>query len=509
MLFVISCVFALVNAVAESGKIESVEVDEKLAPRDIEFQATPPPLPRLLKLIPVGGTEGSRIIVVGVNLGDNPKKLFIEIEKPTEGEAEPSVVQTEGFFTELPESEAKQPGRQAVIFEIPRGEGLVAGHCFSNSVKLRLTADGGGSRSHALDLSVIADDWKWKVTALAILLVVVLLALLALAMKRINLLPRVFLDKKSNTYSLSKFQAFSWTVVFLGSYFYVGIGSGLILGKGEIPDFNPSLLWLMGISYGGLLVSSGASRKWPKKDLEGSPRSWSNLIMEGGEISIPRLQLVGFSITAIILYLYNLTVANVVANGLPDVPPTLLGLLGVSQGGYLTGKVVGGKVAVNYVLPRRIPLGTPDITLAVSGSGFSNGTKALLQDHSQLIDVDYASSNLISIPLPAFSRTGWKQLILIPLSETSFQIDDVLEVVDPRIENVHTVSTNPKQLKVRLRGFDLESVGAQIDQQPATVDVVDQTTGDVTLEVKEPFSQGQEVKISSADGLLEVISQVP
>ncbi len=137
------------------------------------------------------------------------------------------------------------------------------------------------------------------------MLVVLLLTLLALAIKKVNLFPLVFLDKKSNTYSLSKFQAFSWTVVFLGSYFYVGIGSGLVLGKGEIPDFNPSLLGLMVISYGGLLISNKASRKWPKKDFEGAPLAWSNLIMEGGEISIPRLQLVGFSITAILLYLYN------------------------------------------------------------------------------------------------------------------------------------------------------------------------------------------------------------
>ena len=95
------------------------------------------------------------------------------------------------------------------------------------------------------------------------MLVVLLLTLLALAIKKVNLFPLVFLDKKSNTYSLSKFQAFSWAVVFLGSYFYVGIGSGLVLGKGEIPDFNPSLLGLMVISYGGLLISNKASRKWP------------------------------------------------------------------------------------------------------------------------------------------------------------------------------------------------------------------------------------------------------
>ena len=70
-----------------------------------------------------------------------------------------------------------------------------------------------------------------------------------------------------------------------------------------------------------------------------------------------------------------------------------------------------------------------------------------------------------------------------------------LEVVDPEIESVQTVSTNPKQLKVRLRGFDLESVGARIDLQRATAEVVDETTGDVTLEVKEPFRSRFQVRM--------------
>ncbi len=42
------------------------------------------------------------------------------------------------------------------MFDIPRGIDLVAGHVFSNSVKLRLIAD--GRPLHDLDLNVIADD---------------------------------------------------------------------------------------------------------------------------------------------------------------------------------------------------------------------------------------------------------------------------------------------------------------------------------------------------------------
>lgn len=230
------------------------------------------------------------------------------------------------------------------------------------------------------------------------------------------------------------------------SYFYLAIGTGLILGKGDIPPFNPSLLGMMGISYGGMLIARGSSIRNPKKDLTETPRQLSDLISEGGEISLPRLQLLGFTITAIIIYLYYLTSANLFVNGLPDIPSTLLGLLGISQGGYIGGKVAGGRLAVNYAVPRRVQLGRENVKLTIIGSGFIDNTKVLFGDHPQLIDTEFLNSNSLSMVLPKLSQLGPKQLVIVPPTGGSILIEEIIEVVDAKIEKVERDPNKPRQV---------------------------------------------------------------
>jgi hypothetical protein len=55
----------------------------------------------------------------------------------------------------------------------------------------------------------------------------------------------LFIDKDTNTYSISKVQAFAWTVVIIGTYVYFAVGHGLIVGRAKIPDLNAGLLSLL------------------------------------------------------------------------------------------------------------------------------------------------------------------------------------------------------------------------------------------------------------------------
>jgi prepilin signal peptidase PulO-like enzyme (type II secretory pathway) len=165
-----------------------------------------------------------------------------------------------------------------------------------------------------------------------------------------NIMPNILLDVETNTYSLSRFQAFAWTVVLLGSYFYIAICTGLVLRDGVIPDFNPSLIGLMSISYTGLISSHFLGKKNPKNEIKGQPPELSNLFATNGNIDISRLQLLCFTIVAIAVYLYNLIISNTLS-GLPDIPPTLHGLLLTSQGSYIGGKLFGDKIAVNRIFP--------------------------------------------------------------------------------------------------------------------------------------------------------------
>ncbi|NLI33216.1 MAG: hypothetical protein GX422_10640, partial [Deltaproteobacteria bacterium] len=116
--------------------------------------------------------------------------------------------------------------------------------------------------------------------------------------------------------------------------------SGLLVGKGSIPDFNASLLGLMSVSYGGLLFSQGIASRGRKREPAQQKPELIDLIREHGEISLPRLQLLGFTAISIAIYLYYLYSPDIFSKGLPDVPATLVTLMGISQGGYLGGKYI-------------------------------------------------------------------------------------------------------------------------------------------------------------------------
>ena len=58
-----------------------------------------------------------------------------------------------------------------------------------------------------------------------------------------------------------------------------------------------------------------------------------------GGISLSRLQLLGFTLISIIVYIFYLFKANVL-NGLPGIPETLHTMLLTSQGGYLGSKAI-------------------------------------------------------------------------------------------------------------------------------------------------------------------------
>ncbi len=429
--------------------------------------------PILDKLEPIGGREGDTLTIVGKNFGNNTSNITITLMKKENKNRFVNILD------DLQPSYVYPPNateHQKLEFVIPIDKGIECNLTGRNFLynKGKLLVKVNVQKSNELELRFVRINWRRWAALIALIPVVILLLplfVMAVKVKNRDFLKTLFMDKKTNTYSLSKCQAFAWTIVLIYSYFYLAIGTGLILGKGTIPDFNSSLLGMMGISYGGLLIARGSSARIPKNDLKETPLRLSDLFSEGGEISLPRLQLVGFTITAIIIYLYYLTSANLFVNGLPDIPSTLLGLLGISQGGYIGGKVAGGRLAVNYAVPRRAQLGRENVKLTIIGSGFIANTKVLFGDHPQLIDTKFLNSNSLSVDLPKLSQLGWKQLMIVPPTGSSIVIEEVIEVVDAKIEKVERVQNKPRQVQLTLKDFDLKKIRATIANKPAEMSI--------------------------------------
>ena len=185
----------------------------------------------------------------------------------------------------------------------------------------------------------------------------------------------------------------------------------------------------MSISYTGFIASHFLNKKNPKNAISDNPPALSDLFMENGVIDITRLQLLLFTVVAVIVYLYNLYLNNTL-NGLPDIPATLHGLLVSSQTGYIGGKVFGDKVAVNRILPCQISLSEKVINLHIIGAGFVDGMKVMLEGaHSDPVLIKYSSPSTISCVLPMEKEAGFKNLVIIPPIGSTLVIPSAIELV--------------------------------------------------------------------------------
>ncbi|MCR9140876.1 MAG: IPT/TIG domain-containing protein [bacterium] len=377
--------------------------------------------PLILKIGPAGGTIGDTITITGRNFGGDIDEIQIRLEDQFRKKADESRFEenrhefrlitwvTPFYLSPVLNSQSDQELR----FTVPPGYPDLSGDQFlSNQISISVTR--GGRKSNRLQLAVARDDWRFKSAGISVVLMIFLLVLVFVTARSRAFLQTMILDGNTNTYSLSRCQALFWTLILGGSYVYMTIGAGLILGGGVIPDFNSSLLVLMGISYGGLLSSAAASTRYPKNELNHKPLRMSNLYAEGGKISVPRLQLLIFTIISAVVYLYILYTADIIATGLPDVPPTLLGLMGISQSGYLGDKVLGGRFSVSYVLPSRVALNKSDANLTLIGTGFLPNTNVMIEGVPEAIPARFLNANSLAVPLPEFTTPGSRQIVLVP-----------------------------------------------------------------------------------------------
>ena len=431
-------------------------LDETIFPMPENFEEDKQPL--VTGLSPMGGVIGDTITMSGKNFGSNVDKIdiyFYDLDDSSIDMELPADLEVSDYQPiEYMQMRAKTSpfyisttldGVQHVNFTIPTTpylKELADKAFFRKSIRLKVFVD--GRPSSFMKVTILPKNWNKKVIALAILVTFVGLAFISLLIGKWNFVPYVLLDKNTNTYSLSRFQAFTWTVVLTGSYFYIAIAFGILLQNGKIPEFNPSLVGLMSISYTGFIASHFLNKKNPKNAISDTPPALSDLFMENGVIDITRLQLLLFTVVAVIVYLYNLYLNNTL-NGLPDIPATLHGLLVSSQTGYIGGKVFGDKIAVNRILPRKISISDKTIELHLIGAGFVDGMKLMIEGSpSDPVLVQYSSPSTISCSVPMEKEIGNKNLVIIPPSGSTMVIPNAIEIVEGTVEATDDLPAEPE-----------------------------------------------------------------
>lgn len=149
--------------------------------------------------------------------------------------------------------------------------------------------------------------------------------------------------------SLSLFQFLLWTVVI--SFSYVWITAIRIYG-GDLSfstDIPPNLYLLLGISVAVPLISVGYTKSTYKPETPAKPPKhlppFGMMLKQKGKIALNRFQMFLWTIVGVVLYISvvvgTVTVGDATLLSLPDIDPTLVYLMGLSQTGYLGGRLIG------------------------------------------------------------------------------------------------------------------------------------------------------------------------
>lgn len=174
----------------------------------------------------------------------------------------------------------------------------------------------------------------------------------------------LFLDRETNSYSLSKFQVIAWTAVTVYSYVYLFLCRTLIQGDFRFPDVSQNLPQLFFVSAGTTVAAAAITAAVGSKGAGPIQPSAADFISTGGLVAGDRFQFFTWTIVGCIGYLYLVIrmdpeKANI---SLPEIPQNFLYLMGVSSAGYLGGKLVrkpGPVIKVLSVAKITPPLGTP------------------------------------------------------------------------------------------------------------------------------------------------------
>lgn len=317
--------------------------------------------PIIESISPQGTAPGRMVTIRGRGFGDNLDDIYIWFTSNRDNDLPTSLAHvinpTDPTYLTSPDVN----GVQELKFILP-GEDRVDGDdpSFKQSwleyeLRMRVVVKGQPSANSEI-LSIVTNNYR---TILLLLVLGIFTGIvggiwaLSIYLKRRGFkggpsLRYLVIDQTTNRLSLAKCQALAWTIVLVISYSYYVLMTYMILDKSVIPDFDASLLVLMGITTSGLLIARSQDKTKQNKaaeagklDVAKNPSLW-DLVMEGGSINLASLQLVMFTIVGIGIYIVYMTSPNLVETGLPTMPDTLLALMGISQGGYVTGKAVEG-----------------------------------------------------------------------------------------------------------------------------------------------------------------------
>jgi len=160
------------------------------------------------------------------------------------------------------------------------------------------------------------------------LFVVIILAFLLLAVKT-----SAIRDTPTGAYSLSLTQLLFWTALAIGAFIYTLVLTDML------SSFNPSILYMLGISLGTTGVASTIDSRFNQSNPDLPKKTHTifikDVLTDGTEYSVQRIQVFAWNLVLGIYFIFY-TIDN---KSMPEFSSTLLFLAGFSSASYLGAKV--------------------------------------------------------------------------------------------------------------------------------------------------------------------------
>lgn len=150
----------------------------------------------------------------------------------------------------------------------------------------------------------------------------------------------LFLDKETETFSLSRLQFYAWTGASVFAYAFLALARTFVQGRVELPDVPGSLPGIIAISAGTSIASVGITSVRGPKGTGPMRPSFADFISTGGVVAPERFQFLVWTLIAVLGFLLVVVLSDpATVATLPALPDGLLYLSGISAFGYLGGKL--------------------------------------------------------------------------------------------------------------------------------------------------------------------------
>lgn len=215
-----------------------------------------------------------------------------------------------------------------------------------------------------------------------------------------------FLDRQTNSFSLSKFQMIAWTTVSIFGFVYLYLCRTYVQWNFSFPPIPEGLPTLLGVSAGTTVAAMGITVQHGSKGAGPIHPSMADFISSGGIIAGERFQFFVWTLVGCLGFLGIILSSDPASlSQMPDVQGPFLTLMGISSAGYLAGKLVrapGPIISLLSITDVTPPIGDNPAIIRIEIKGQNLSDSSVVKIDKQELRIDqFQLKGLVAQDQPA------------------------------------------------------------------------------------------------------------